>query len=326
MAVRQGWISWRALREAGHGWARRRQGEDPDPVTLASRRVYILPTGLGLAYGTMVFAMALGAMNYANNLALGLAFLLGSLAMVAMHHCHGNITGLRIASSTSHAVFAGGMAEFCVVLENDSRKARHELVLHDDVGPTAAHHLPAAGRRSACVRVPAPRRGRLRADSFGVATRYPFGLFRAWTWLHMPLECVVFPRPSERDDLPPPSSTDVGSAQDTLRGEEDFAGLRVFHAGDAPSRIAWKVYARGQGLHVKQYAGTSVASHVFDFDELTGLDVESRLSLMTRWVLDAHTAGRAYGLRLPGTTLAVNLGPQHRDRCLTALALYDGEA
>lgn len=69
----------RRLRQWSRRWAFKRHGVDPDPVTLPSRRIYILPTGLGVAFSLMLFAMFIGAMNYANNLALGLTFLLGSL-------------------------------------------------------------------------------------------------------------------------------------------------------------------------------------------------------------------------------------------------------
>ena len=90
---------------------------------------------------------------------------------------------------------------------------------------------------------------------------------RTCTWT---LRCIVYPKPSQRGLPPPPLETDTGGAQDTTRGDEDFAGLRAFHPGDSPRRIAWKAYAREQGLHVKVYAGTAVTSHSFDWEALHG--------------------------------------------------------
>jgi uncharacterized protein (DUF58 family) len=110
------------------------------------------------------------------------------------------------------------------------------------------------------------------------------------------------------------------------RGDDDFAGLRAFHPGDPPRHIAWKAYAREQGLQVKVYAGTAVTSHSFDWESLSGLGIEARLSQLCRWVEDAYAAGRAFGLRLPGVEIAPNVGPGHRQRCLTALALFDERA
>jgi uncharacterized protein (DUF58 family) len=107
-----------------------------------------------------------------------------------------------------------------------------------------------------------------------------------------------------------------------MRGDEDFAGMRPFHPGDSPRRIAWKAYAREQGLQVKLYAGTAVTSHVFDWDSLEGMDVESRLSQLCRWIEDAHAEGRAFALKLPGVDVPPNVGPAHRQHCLTALAMF----
>jgi len=53
-----------------------------------------------------------------------------------------------------------------------------------------------------------------------------------------------------------------------------------------------------------------------------GLDVETRLSQLCRWVLDAEQAGQRYGLRLPGTTLTPDHGPAHQQACLAALAAF----
>jgi uncharacterized protein (DUF58 family) len=311
------------LRRKTRGWARKRHGDDADPTTLSSRRIYILPTGLGVAFGAMIFAMFLGAMNYGNNLALALAFLLGALGLTAMHHCHRNLAGIRIRAGASEPTFAGGRARFRVALENPAPLARHELAVANDYGAATPTRIEPDARETLELELPAERRGQLRLDHFELTTRYPFGLFRAWTYLHMPMTCIVYPRPSERSLAPPPVQTDTGGAQEHGRGDEDFAGLRGFHPGDPPSRIAWKAYAREQGLQVKQYAGTAVTSHYFDWEAIDGMDVEARLSLLCRWVEDAYAAGRAYGLRIPGIDLPPNVGPAHRQRCLTALALFE---
>lgn len=315
-----------ALRRKTRTWARKRHGVDSDPLTLSPRRIYIVPSALGIAFTLMLFAMFLGAMNYANNLALGLTFMLGALALTAMHYCHRNLAGVQIRSAASEPVFAGQTARFRIALENDAKVARHELVIANEHGSAPPARLASGGRVVFDLEVPAPQRGLLALDSFELTTRHPFGLFRAWVYLNMDLRCVVYPQPSPRGLPPPPFETDTGGAQDTMRGDEDFAGLRPFHPGDSPRRIAWKAYAREQGLQVKVYAGTAVTSHSFDWDALAGLGTEARLSQLCRWVEDAYAAGRAFGLRLPGTQLAPNVGPGHRQRCLTALALFDERA
>ncbi len=306
-------------------WTRKRHGVDPDPFTLPGRRIYILPTGLGVTYAFMLFAMFLGAMNYGNNLALGLAFLLGALGLTAMHHSHRNLAGVRIQSAGCEPVFAGQMARFRIAIENPSPLTRYELTASNEEGIAEPQRIEPGARAVLEVTVPAETRGPLPLRYFELATRHPFGLFRAWSVLHMDLRCIVFPRPSGHGKPPPLVETDTGGAQDLSRGDEEFAGLRSFHPGDPPSRIAWKAYAREQGLQVKVYAGTEVTSHLFDWDTLRGLGVEAKLSQLCRWIEDAHAAGHAFGLKMPGTHIPANVGASHRQRCLTALALYQSD-
>ena len=314
------------LRNRTRLWARKRHGVDADPIVLSGRRIYIVPTGMGVAFACMLFAMFMGAMNYANNLALALAFTLGGLGLTAMHYCQRNLAGVKLMSAACEPVFAGQRARFRIALENTAPVDRHELIVandHDDLAPL---RLDAGARTVIEIALPAQQRGLLRLDHFEISTRHPFGLFRAWAYLHMDVNCVVYPRLAERGLQPPPLETDTGGAQESMRGDEDFAGLRSFQYGDSPRRIAWKAYAREQGLHVKVYAGTAVTSHIFDWDTLPVLNIEERLSLLARWIEDAHAAGHAFGMRLPGEEIAPNIGAAHRQRCLTLLALFDAGA
>ncbi|MEE8234535.1 MAG: hypothetical protein V3R41_07625, partial [Gammaproteobacteria bacterium] len=48
------------------------------------QRVYIMPTRHGAVFGLMLFAMALGAINYNNSMAYILTFLLSSLSLVTL--------------------------------------------------------------------------------------------------------------------------------------------------------------------------------------------------------------------------------------------------
>jgi uncharacterized protein (DUF58 family) len=311
------------LRKKTRAWARRRHGIDADPYVLSGRRIYILPTSLGVAYAFMIFAMFIGAMNYGNNLALALAFTLGAMGLTAMHYAHRNLAGVRLSSSLCEPVFAGQLATFRIAVENTSRVSRHEITVGNEYGIDRPVRIDSGERAILEVKSPAIRRGRLPLEYFELSTRHPFGLFRAWAYLHMPVHCIVYPRPSERGAPPPPVETDTGGAQDMTRGDEEFAGLRAFHAGDSPRRIAWKAYAREQGLHVKVYAGTAVTSHMFDWSLTKGQGLEARLSQICRWIEDAYAEGRAFGLRLPGTEIPPNIGVAHRQRCLTALALFE---
>jgi uncharacterized protein (DUF58 family) len=315
----------RALRRTGAeriaAWSRRRHGADHGTVTITRRRVYILPTGLGLAYAAMLFAMLLAGLNYGNNLALALTFLLAAGGWVAMHRCHHNLAGLRIGPAGTRAPFAGDDAEFAFTLTAPS--VREDIVLRATERAAAAVSLGAGLTATAAVAVPTTRRGRVRLGRLRVESSFPLGLFTAWTWTHPDLECLVYPRPAPRDREGPPPAAEPGAAHDgRASGEEDFAGLRTFRAGDPPRRIAWKAWARGGELVVKEYVGAARAPILFDLAAASGRDLEARLARLARWVVDAEERGDRYGIRLPDGEVGPGAGLSHRNRCLARLATY----
>ncbi len=303
-------------------WAWRRQGPDVSPLVLARRRIYILPSGQGLVFALLLLGMLLGAMNYNNNLGFAISFLLAGIGLISMYHCHGTLNGLGIAAGACEPVFAGETAQLKVLLENSSARPRPGLSIWLAGRQQDLLDLEADDSALATLSVPAPRRGRVVVERFSVASRFPFGLFRAWTWVHMPLECIVYPRPADTAPPPPTTYTDIGGAQDSGHGDDDFAGLRDYRPGDSPRHIAWKAFARGQELLVRQFAGTRVVKHVFDLEDVAATGLEKRLAILCRWLLDAHTAGEAFGLRLPDGEESPAIGRAHLHNCLRRLAMF----
>jgi uncharacterized protein (DUF58 family) len=311
------------VQERARRWARRRQGPDRGAVALHRRRVYILPSQLGIAYGLMLFAMLLGSMNYGSSLGLALTFLLTGLGLVAMHHCHRNLTGLELTAQDAEPVFAGQPVLFPVMLENRSGGARYELTLESDGRRTSPVDVPARDRAMLELAHPTQRRGVLRLERFSLSSTFPLGLFRAWAWLNVDQRGVVFPRPARPSLLPPPVRRDTGGVQKQAQGDEDFAGLRGFRPGDSPRHVAWKAFAREHELLVKQYDGTAVEIHWFAWQRLPAAGNEERLAQLCRWILDADARGQAFGLELPAARIEPAVGRRHRQRCLTLLALFE---
>ena len=135
---------------------------------------------------------------------------------------------------------------------------------------------------------------------------------------------LVYPALADDAPEPPPSQSAQGHRQHDARGEEDFAGLRRYNDGDSPRNVAWKAYARTGELLSKRFAGSDTSSQWLDFNELETSDVEERLSILARWVVDAERSHRDYGLRLAGHEFPPANGDAQRHRCLEALALFEG--
>jgi len=225
-------------------WARKRQGSDDATTKLRPRRVYILPTGVGLIYGLMAFAMMLGSMNYNNNLSFVLTFILTGIGFVSMHQCQRNLVGLELSFAGTDPVFAGQAIRFRIAITNQSKSARYGIRIYHDKTESDVHDLQPGESKLFVLPIATQRRGWLRLERFGIRTLFPFELFRSWAWLHMDLQGLVYPNPSTHPPEPPPTRVAHGHRQHDARGEEDFAGLRKYHVGDSPRHVAWKAYAR----------------------------------------------------------------------------------
>jgi uncharacterized protein (DUF58 family) len=300
-----------------------RGGRDQGPVVLNRDKVFILPTSAGVMFALFLLLMLLGSLNYNNNMGLGLTFLLGGVTLVSILHSYRNLAGLTVRPGRVEPVFAGETVQFRVCLANPDPRPRYSLTLHTAEGPPTEVDAPAGATTCAAVRRPTQRRGRLRPGKVNIATRFPLGLFRAWSYVDLDLVCIVYPRPGERRPLPqvPDAQTREGSGH-AARGADDFLGLRPYRPGDSPRHLHWKALAREQEPQTKQFASPEGVRLWLRWEDLPGMDTEQRIALLTRWVVDADAAGLAYGLVLPDTRLDPQHGPAHRHRCLEALAVF----
>jgi len=311
-------------------WSARRHGRDALPMIVNRRRIYIIPTRFGIALALLLVAMLIAGLNYNSNLGLAFGFLMVSLALVAMHHCHRNLLDLSVDAIVEVDAFAGDFASFEILLRNQAGIDRCDLEIRMDLAEgrgaggvfTALVSVAARGYQHGTVSVPVARRGVTRLERFELRTRYPFGWFRAWTYVHSPLTAFVAPRPGGERALPSASAAVGSAAQSEVRGDEDFAGLRAYEAGVPLKHMAWKVLARGGEPAVRSYTGPAAEPEWLDWTTLHPLDVEARLSQLCRWVLVSEAAQRTYGLRLPGTEITPSRGAGHRSACLRALARY----
>lgn len=309
-----------ALRQRFRNWAFRRAVET-GTLVLNQRRIYILPTRQGLGFAFVLVLMLLGNINY--NLSLGyvLTFLLATTGGISILYAFRNMAQLEIHAGYVEPVFAGDQARFVFHFNNPSALVRHQIHLHDDYGHRTVFDLPAQHSTPVELAIPAPQRGWLDSGRLTLYTEFPLGLFHAWSYLHFDVRCLVYPRPAPPQPLPA-ASAQSGTGKITVKGDEDFSGLRSYVAGDAMPRIAWKALAREQGLQVKQFSALQGQELWLDWSLLPNIATERRLELLTRWVLDADAHGLMYGLRLPNGEILPQHSSAHRAECLRRLALF----
>lgn len=302
-------------------WASRRQRYDGGTVTLTQRTIYIIPTRQGFGFGFMLVLMLLGDINY--NLSLGyvLTFLLTTMGGMSMLHAFRNMAQLQVRAGHVEPVFAGDSAHFVFHIHNTSKLDRHQINVHDMQGHRTVFDVAALSHTEVALGIPAPQRGWLKCGRLTLYTRYPLGLFHAWSYLYFDTRCLVYPKPAAPVPLPA-HSAESGNGTRPVAGDEEFSGLRSYVAGDALQRIAWKALAREQGLQVMQFNAQQGRELWLDWAQLPPIADERKLELLARWVLDAEARGMRYGLRLAGIELPPAHGQTHRKECLRALALH----
>lgn len=290
-----------------------------EAVGLENRRIFILPTRLGLGFACLLLVMLAGAINYNNSLVFGLTFLLAGLGTLAMLHTYRNLAGLNLRLIDTEPGFAGSTIGF--LLQLSASQPRPDIQLYQNES-LALVQVPGPEACTTWLRLPGRQRGRQALGVITVATRFPLGLFHCWSRIDFHASVLVYPRPAGSHRPLPISSRHPSQAGDQGRGHDDFRGFRVYHPGDSPRHLNWKALAREQGPLTKEFGGDRVEERWLDWDQLSDPDPEQRLSQLCRWVLDADAAGVHYGLRLPDREIPLARGAAHRLRCLAALAEY----
>jgi uncharacterized protein (DUF58 family) len=318
-----------SLRGATARWLFRLNVAEGGEVVLGQRRVFILPTRSGMGYAALLILLFIGSINYNLSMGYALTFVLAGCALIAMQLTFRNLAYLYLAPGRASPVHAGEEAEFELHLSNRRRHARYAVwlgVIGDGLpAREQPFDIPAEGLCPVLLQAPTSCRGWLPVPRIRLHTSFPLGLLCAWSYWQPELKVLVYPHPEEH--APPlPAADTLQSDDHGAGGQDDFAGVRPYQAGDSMKRLAWRQIARlgSEGVLVsKHFEGGAATELRLDFATLPAeMDIEARLSRMTRWVIEAEAWGLPYAFRLADVSYPAALGGAHREACLRALALY----
>lgn len=294
-----------------------------ESALLDRRHVYILPSKAGLVFGLMLLGMLVGSINYSLNLGYALTFWLAGLGVIGMLATWRNLAHMKIAPGKTEPVFAGEIARFPLLIAETKGRARYAIGLRFKNEPAVYGDVAAMGETCMVIEQVARHRGWFKPGRVTIFTRFPLGLFHTWGYADLNQTCLVYPTPAPHN-LPLPHALPWQHPQglQSTSGDEDLSGLRSYRLGDSMRRVDWKASSREQGMFTKTFEGQGQLAPWLDWDTLPGHDTELKLSQLTRWALDAHESGVAFGLRLPGLTLTPASDENHFREALKALALH----
>ena len=305
---------------------------DQGEVVLTQRRVYLLPSGRGATVGATALIMLLVGMNYGVSLAYLAAFLMAGYLICALIAAYRNLVNLRITPTTIEDAHAGDAVRFQFAIDADRERdfitfATKETVVMLDTLYRGTNVL--------ALHVPAAKRGQLKLGRVHIQSIAPTGLIRAFAYVHFPLQAFVYPaalRPApampalalhhapqdSKQDNAPARTQAISASGDVIDG------LREYKQGDPLARVAWAATARGHTWRSKVMAVDSPRVLTLAWQHTAHLaNVETRLSALTSWVLDAHHRGERYGLSLPSTEIPAAQSGTQKLECLRALAGFE---
>jgi uncharacterized protein (DUF58 family) len=279
-------------------------------LKLGLRSLYILPTRFGwlwLAGGGLLLLVAIQSQR---NGPLLLSFLMLGLWLLALHLTQFNLQGLELEALAPSGGFAGEIVAYPLLCRSRCQRDAIQLGL---VGSAATPQPLAAGESVLSVPWRAGRRGLQTPGRLRLQTTAPLGLFVCWTLWEPPRPQPIYParRPG------PVAET---CASRLAAGSDVWDDLRPHRPQDGLARVAWKSLAQGRGRQTKTFAAAT--PEVGLLTPAPGLPPERALEHLSAEIWRRSKAGEAYGLALGSSQLAPSTGPEHRDRCLLALALH----
>ena len=298
-------------------------------LQLEQRRIYLLPTGRGVFVIVTAVVLLLVGINYQLSLAFVVAFLLAGLMQAALLVSYRNLRGLIVRAGRSPHCTLGESLVFSVALASPERlRDGVSLSTHiDGVGKIITRSAPRMIASDATEVVPLKftptRRGLMSLRRIVVESRAPYGLIRAWSYVHFEWLGVVAPEP----ETPPPplplmAGDNDGSASRNLHVAHDPDSLRDYAPGDSLKRVAWKQVAKSGDWYTRTGDSGHRQEIELSWQAVNLTDTEARLSRMAAWLLRANNENCAYELTLPNGHLPLADGSQQFADASLLLAAY----
>ena len=290
-------------------------------------RIYIVPRWAGLVYAAAVFVIFISGYfeRGFGGLPQILVISLVVAGIVALIQTNENLRGVELESCQSQPVAAGGEAALDVTLRNSSDRARLGLKVRFRMGwrLVGDARIPVLGpgeRVTVRIHFPCGRRGCHPNPPLWISSDHPVGLCFAWKVLEDHGQIFVYPQPVGQ-----PLAASIpggGEAGSRVRlGSDDVSGHQPYAAGDPPSRLDWRVFAKSGKLVVKTFERDGGDRLLLRWEDTLMLeDPEKRLEQLSLWVSECSRAMQPFELSLGQSASPLN--ETNIAACRMALAAF----
>lgn len=298
---------------------------DVMPFEIGNRRIYVLPTRFGLFVGFALAVLNLGALNYNNNAALLLGFIIISACNNSLISAHLSLLGLRLQVLSVKPVFAGQLCALPFTINSYKNKKNHTPIFVLRFKDHETELQLSQEQNNGQLNIPTEKRGLLHFDKVQLFTLQPLGLVKAWSTINIHAQTIIYPAPKGQPLHQIFSAAQgAGGSKSKLMTDQPHH-LREFMTGDSRKQIAWKASARTGNLQVREYESAQSELLVLDWHTLRALPYEQRIEQLCLWVIQASQKNLSFALHLPNQIFTSASGNQHKQACLEALALMPYE-
>ncbi len=311
------------FRQRMDNWIALRNPATRDQISLHNRRLYILPTRFGYLYAAMQVVLLLAAINYQNSMAYMLTFLLTALGIISLWQTHKNLLGINIQLSQPKPVYQQEELTLEFKVNQANLANRYAIGLQYMDNPPVYFGLKPQQHKTVNLMLAAIKRGLYKPAGIIIFSRYPTGLFHAWSWLKFDIPILIYPKPVFDTKLKQSISNEQHNKTtiNTADGD-DFAGLREYRLGESLKHISWKAYAQGRGKLTKTFQGYASASLWINWQDMTANSLEGKLSQMTGLIIQMNQEGLNYGVKLPSIEIKQSSGNAHFAHCLQTISTF----
>ena len=272
----------------------------------------------------------LAALNYAVNLAYGLAFWILSATVVAALLSIRQLLGLRLSIQMPSEVFAGEDTQVQIAL--DAKDLRSRMLIVRFIEEEGAKHslskqdlnlLHTHGQNSGQTVLPmaTQHRGHEHLPWLQLISTAPFGLLEVSVVCVCHETFIVYPAPQAHTVTVTGRQVSEDAGHSRKMGGDEVAYLKAYEQGQSLQTIAWKQYAKTGTLLGKHFE-EPVASRpdVISYKDYPQIRSHDQLaSLLCQRVLEQSAQQQHYVLELPNQVIPPQ--SQQRSLCLNALAV-----
>lgn len=301
-------------------WIKKRI-QPANPQRLHAKNIYILPSGMGWAYGLLVVSLFTGAINYQISMIFLMTFLLAVIGLVSAWEAHANLKELSVQFISVEDTQLGTPAQLTLLIRTQ-QKIRFGLEFQ--VGKQAKIRVEQISGQGQQITLPieTSSRGYFLMPPIIVSSPFPFGIFSVWSYVFFNEHYYVYPQPVDPGFWPLPVAQEDSKESNSFGQDELYDLKQVENPWVQPNRIAWKIAAKGQGWYLKRMSNTTAEYWLFRLRDLPTGDLESKLQHLCYWLQTAEVNGYVYGLELGSLPIKYDQGMEHLKQLERQLAMY----